>query len=97
MAELIIHDERIAWRLLDIARRENRSVEDVLDILLRKYAAEESEGEPTPGSFAMMAQSALKADLRSTPTDTSERSREILAGEYADYLKRRMNEQSNSD
>lgn len=98
MADLLIRDERIAWRLLDIARRENRSVEAVLDTLLSQYD-ENGEGEkPTPGTFAALAEAARRANISSSePVDTSERSREILNTEYADYLKRRLDEQSHTD
>ncbi len=99
MAELLIRDEHIAWRLLDIAQREQRSVEDVLDSLLANYPSE-SEAQETPkGTFAALNWAAEQAGigLDAEPTDTSERSREILETEYADYLKRRMHEQSNTD
>jgi|GEM_PF-768441 len=46
--------------------------------------------EAPRGTLAALAQSALEAGLRSGITDTSERSREILNTEYADYLKKRM-------
>jgi hypothetical protein len=92
MAELVIRDERIAWQLLDIARRENRSVEAVLDDLLADYRPETEQ--PKPGTFAALAEAARRANLRSEhPVDTSERSREILHSEYAEHLKRRMDEQ----
>lgn len=92
MTELVIRDERIAWQLLDIARRENRSVEAVLDDLLADYQPDTER--PKPGTFAALAHSAREANIRTEyPVDTSERSREILNTEYADYLKRRMDEQ----
>jgi len=101
MAQLLIQDEKIAWRLLDIARREKRSVESVLESLLEDYESngQVEEGEPQPGTFAALLKAAQEARIGvdSEPTDTSEKSREILNTEYADYLKRRMDEQSNTD
>lgn len=100
MAQLLIQDEGIAWRLLDIARRESRPVEAVLESLLEHYepTAPIVEDEPQPGTFAALAAAARRANLSSPePVDTSERSREILNTEYADYLKRRMDEQQSSD
>jgi hypothetical protein len=97
MVDLVIRNEQLAWKLLSIAQRENRSVESVLAALLARYDTE-FEGRPALGTFAMLAQSAQEADIRSDmPTDTSERSREILENEYADYLKRHMNERPDSD
>lgn len=99
MAQLLIQDEKIAWRLLDIARREKRSVESVLESLLEDYEPSTSEDEPQPGTFAALLKAAQEARIGvdSEPTNTSEKSREILNTEYADYLKRRMDEQSNTD
>jgi hypothetical protein len=93
MADLVIRDQELAWRLLDIARRENRSVEAVLTSLLEDYSSPQVE-RPAPGTFAALAQSARGAriGIDSEPTETSERSREILSGEYADYLKRRFDQ-----
>jgi len=48
------------------------------------------EKEHPPGSLARFAQVAVKAGMASnTDVNTSERSREILNTEYADYLKKR--------
>jgi hypothetical protein len=98
VADLLIRDERIAWRLLDIAQRENRSVESVLDTLLDYYPTVQPEETAQETPFAMWAKAAEDANIHSSgPVDTSERSREILNTEYADYLKRRLNEQSDTD
>ena len=74
---------KAAKTLQHIASQENRSVEDVLENLLALY-------QPQPGTLAELAQSARKADIHTGKTDTSDRSREILRTEYADYLKRRQ-------
>ena len=99
MADLIIHDEDVAFRLLEIARREERPVEAVLKSMLAQYRESESDdSEPKPGTLAMLAKKAVEANIRSgNPVDTAVRSREILNEEYADYIRRRMDEQSDSD
>jgi hypothetical protein len=99
MADVIIRNERLAWKLFEIARRENRSVDDIIETLVEEHYPNQTDDKPAPGSFAALNWSAEKAGIGrdSEPVDTSERSREILETEYADYLKRRMNEQSNSD
>lgn len=92
MNDLIIPDGKLARKLREYARRENRSVEEVLVSLLEKYGESEAE-EPKPGSFAALAASALKANLASeTEVDTSERTKEILKAEYADHIRRKLDE-----
>lgn len=92
MAELIIRDEELVAQLNAIAEREQRSVEEVLGDLLARDSA--LLNDPKSGTFGMLVKSALEMELPFKPSDTSERSREILNTEYADYLKRRMDEQS---
>ena len=101
MADLVVHSENIARRLLDLARRENRSVEAVLETLLDTYSPEEpseTEGsEPQPGTFAALAKSAEEAGIRSDkPVDTASRSREILNAEFADYVRRNQQDEQSS-
>lgn len=99
MAELVIRDEQLAWRLLDIARRENRPVEAVLESLLERYdQSMPDETKPKPGTLAALAESARRANLRSEkPVDTAARSREILHNEYPDYIRRNMDKQQPND
>lgn len=99
MADLIIHDEDVAFRLLEIARREERPVEAVLKSMLANYTQPESdEDEPKPGTFAALAASARRAGLASeNPVDTSERTREIMKTEFADHISRHTNEQTDAD
>jgi hypothetical protein len=101
MAELLIRNERLAWRILDIARRENRTVEDVLETMVTGYQAAETgvqSDEPEPGTSAALLKYALEAGIASEhPVDTSDRSREILQAEFGDYLRRRLDEQSETD
>jgi hypothetical protein len=83
--------EDVAQRLAKLAEEQNSSVGEFLNVLLNRYAP-----VGPAGSLAEMAQNALEANLASEyPVDTSDRSREILNTEFADYLKRRMD--NNSD
>jgi hypothetical protein len=92
MAELIIRSERLAFRLLEVARREQRSVEDVLEQLLDEHKLK-SDVIQVPGSSEALLASALAANIASTrEVDTSARSREILETEYAESLQRRLDE-----
>jgi len=97
MADLVIHDD-LAKRLREIARRQNQTVEEMLTAIVEQYKSSVGDEMPIPGTPAALAASARRAGLRSPqPVDTSERTKEILNSEYADYLKRRMDEQSNTD
>jgi hypothetical protein len=62
MADLVIRDEELAWKLLRIAQRENRSVESVLSALIAQYDNESEERTPF-GTFAKLAQSAQEANI----------------------------------
>ena len=98
MADVIIRNERLAWKLFEIARRENRSVDDIIETLVEEHYPNETDKKPVPGSFAALAESARRANIRSPyPVDTSSHSREILENEYADYLKKRMEDQNDTD
>jgi len=77
--------EAVAERLEQIAQQEGRSVGELLEILLDRYTA------PPPGSLAELAQNAREAGLASPQfVDTAEHSHEILRNEFANYLKKRM-------
>lgn len=90
MEKVVIRNERLARRLFDIAHRENRSVDAIIETLVDEHYPNETTDKPAPGSFA-----ALRAHIRSPyPVDTSSRSREILENEYADYLKKRIEDQN---
>ena len=54
MVEFAIHirNEELAWRLLDIAHREKRSVEEVLEAMLENYAKLTSDYEDNSQSDA---------------------------------------------
>ncbi len=97
MADLVIHDD-LAKRLREIARRQNQTVEEMLTAIAEQYEPSVNDEIPLPGTPAALAASARRAGLRSDKVvDTSERTKEILNAEYADYLKRRMDDQSNTD
>lgn len=92
MTDLVIPDGKLTRKLREYACRENRSVEEVLESLLEKYAEPDSEeAKPKPGSFAALAESALRANIGSGKrVDTSARSREITRAEFADHIRRKM-------
>src|SRR5205823_9802183 len=85
---------RVAERLQQLAQRTNRSVEEILEEALDSYLGGErktvSTDEPPLGSFARMAWVAEQYPIEVGATDISERSREILQNEYADYLLKRL-------
>lgn len=85
--------EQVARRLETLAEQEGSTVGDLLQMLLNRYAP-----DSPPGSLAEIAQNAREAGLASVQrVDTADRSREILHQEYADYLKRRMSQDSDDD
>jgi hypothetical protein len=87
MANLII-DDALARQLQEIARRENRSVDEVLESLLAQYTPNQGD-KSSPDPLLMMADAARKFGLRSGRSDISSRSREILSSEWPEYLKHR--------
>ena len=88
MAELII-DNAIAERLRQIARQENRPLDAVLRSMLESYT---STLEPSdwPLLIARMAEADTDIVWSEDATELSERSREILEDEFADYLLKRL-------
>lgn len=89
----------LAEKLREVAKRENRSVEAVLETMLKDYPIEtkiasvdeRQDAEiPPPGTLARLAYEAEKLDFHSGHRDIAERSREILDDEFADYLLKRM-------
>jgi len=68
-------------------------VGDVRKRLLSRYAL-----DIPAGALATLAQNAKETGLASAqPVDTAARSREIFNTEFADYLKRRMDNRSDDD
>jgi len=79
--------DEVAQRLEQLAKEQGASVGDLLTDLLDRYAPESPYG-----SLADLVRSAQEAGIASDqPVNTAERSREILNTEFADYLRRRMN------
>ncbi len=103
MPDLIIHDSKIADRLREIAERDNRSVEDVIANLLEQFELQHTDTPdpnetevPPAGTLAALAKVAREVRFKTDQSDISERSREILNTEYAQYLLDRMNLEGNS-
>ncbi len=95
MAELIIRSERVVRKIEKFAERENLTVEAALESMMDQFSVDEDgqADEPALGTLGALAKAAERANLHSDPTiDTAEHSREILNTEFADYLKRRMDE-----
>ena len=89
---LINISDDIAERLKTIAEAQNKTIEDILDMLLQQY-------QPIQSTFTMadLARNALAANIASSEVvDTADNSREILNTEFADYLKRQNEENDTS-
>ena len=82
----------VAQRLEALANRQDNDIGDLLRDMLERYEDERDAKDRRRATTADFARNALAAGLSSPqPVDTSERSREILNTEFADYLKRRAN------
>ena len=81
---LFIQNEHLTRRLLDIAHRRNRTVEE----LLLEWI--ERETDSPENSLLIMAKAAREANLVFSENDVAERSREILSTDFADELRQRM-------
>ncbi len=82
--------EDVALQLEKLAKRNDIEVGDLLRELLERAEAERAAKQKRRATGADFARNAKAAGLASPePVDTSERSREILNTEFADYLKRR--------
>jgi hypothetical protein len=87
-----IPDELIQ-ELERIAAQENRTPAELLASLLAEH---KSESIWIPAQ--VLLQNALEASIASPmPVDTAANSREILEQEYADYLKKRLDTNDDSD
>ena len=99
MTDFTIPDD-LAVLLSDLARRENRPIEEIVELALRRYAIahrfptkqtespEESQEDEHP--FLVIARAADELGENSKEGNISERMREILATEFPEYLMRRM-------
>ncbi len=84
-------------RLAEIAEREQRSIEAVLDTLVDLYPQQTELGEDvlTPGTSSLILESIEKYAMNLGTEITSENADEILKTEFANYLLKRM--QPNDD
>jgi hypothetical protein len=96
VADLILTGE-IADKLRNLAERQGRTAESVVEEMLQQYpSAQETNGgevsdeEAPPGSVAAFLRAALAADIHLEEDDLASRSREILDTEFAEYLKQRL-------
>ncbi len=84
--------EDIALRLEALAKAKDADISDLLRDMIESYEAECAAKQKRWATGAEFARNAKAAGLASPePVDTSERSREILNTEFADYLIRRAN------
>ncbi len=92
--------ESLVQRIQAAAARKGQSPADLLGDLLTEVEDHTSEVPGTvaaPGTLDALIEVAERTDLGSTDAvDTSIRSREILHTEFADYLKRRMEQDDNA-
>lgn len=92
----LILDDETAERLQAVARRQNRSPNEVVRDLLGQADEPQMTGNPNwLKGMAKRAEQYTDIVWKDEP-DLSERSREILNNEFADYLMRRL-EQSGSE
>src|SRR5579871_753225 len=92
MTDFTIPDD-LAEQLENIAQRENRPLDEVVEAALRSYAEEHVSTEAPSEKddlFLLIAQAADELGEGSKEGDIAERSREILDTEFPEYLMRRM-------
>jgi hypothetical protein len=91
--------ENTARRLRAIAESQRRSLDELLDEFASQYP--EAETEPNamksaPGTLARLGEAADRMTFQAQEQDIGRRSRELLHGEFADYLLKRMHKQDTS-
>lgn len=91
MTDFTIPDQ-LAEKLEDIARRENRPLDKVVEEALQQYASEHLPPQQTRNLLLLIAQAADELGEGSNEGDIAERSREILNNEFPEYLMRRIRE-----
>lgn len=92
VTEFTIPDD-LAELLDNIAQRENRSVDELVEEALQQYASEHlfsSEEQRHKNPFLIIAEAADQLGLGSSERDIAERSREILNYDFPEHLMRRM-------
>ncbi len=96
-------DPHLMHLLQDVAKRENRDLDEVIQTTLHHFAmARAYQGvsavEPEPETkikdvFRLVAEAADKLGETSDHINFSERSRDLLNTDYPEYLMRRLREQ----
>ncbi|MHB8628166.1 MAG: hypothetical protein ACYDBJ_12905 [Aggregatilineales bacterium] len=89
MADMVLRlRPELVKRLEDIARRENRPVDDVVETMLAQYGPPETNGSDEAPATLMLMLQMIESDQTVTwrgETDASERTKEILNNEFVDY------------
>ncbi len=85
MGEIVIQNEHLAWKLYEIARRENRSLTDTLVSLLAKKYPDFLNDHTFTDESVPAVQIRLSHDV-----DISYDSSELLENAYQAYLKRQL-------
>ena len=95
MADVLRED--LLQKLNDLARHEGRSVDDLVEELLSRYATEPDTVEQyREGSLARLAAAGRDMPPLDAPDNVAELADDILNTEFADYLKERMNHDASS-
>ena len=77
--------DEVGLHLKQLAEERKLTIDELIEAMLDRYDVVRNSA-----TLADLAANAAKASLATPhPVDTSERSREILQTEYADYLRRR--------
>ncbi len=71
-----------------------QEVADFVLFVLERHVKSQPLPSQETGTLALLAQKALEADISTGETDIAEHSREILQGQYAEHLSKRMNDRS---
>jgi hypothetical protein len=76
--------------LQELAERTQRPVGELLKSMIEQYKSNEPQEEPEGDPLLRLWEKAKNVKLEFSEHNVSERSREILETEYADYLLSRM-------
>ena len=99
--------EDLMKRLADVAERENRPVEEIIESALEQFASQRLTAEKpvyqfdypadTKDVLLLIAKAADELGETSSVPNLSERSSELLRTEWPEYLQRRLRKQDNND
>jgi predicted transcriptional regulator len=87
---ILILDDETAERLQAVARRQNRSPNEVVRDLLVQVEEPPVSSTNWALKMAQLAEADTSVQWNESAADFSERSREILENEFADYLTKRI-------